>query len=851
VLVTTPAGPEQPHEDSWQRYLPAAGEGVEMVYETDLRGVIRTITPSVHDLLGWLPEQLIGTAARDLLHPLDLERIDAMRARVYRDQDTYQQIPCMFRTVSGAYRAATVRSRPLVDATGTVTGALVRAFDTHDRDVALRALATLSEANRTLVRASDEADLLQQTCATIVTTGRYRFAWYGRPIDDADQTVQPVAHAGDAHGYLDEVRISWGDNPLGHGPTGTSIRTRRTQVSDDHQPDPSFAPWLEPATRQGFRCSIALPVFVDDQVDGALMVYASEPGAFDSLAQDLLEDLAADLGYGISRLRDGRERAAASQRLADSERRYRLLAENASDVVWQTESDGRISWVSSSITPTLGWAPDEVVGRPGLELLHPDDHATINTDVRTTLTTQNEFRIRAKDDTYRWMSVTIRTVNVGDSVARIAAMRDINDEMIARQRLEHALGHDQLTGLPTRRVMVDRITAAQATLPRFHVVGVMCIGVDSLSDVNQALTHTAGDLLLTTLAARIATAAHNPDNVGRGSGNELVVLVPDLRSGADISAIAERMRLSVQDPTTIAGQQLSPTISIGIATGGADADPGQLLRDASLALRKAKDNGRDRYEFADPGLAIEAQHRLVLDNDIRQGIAAEEFVPWFQPIVDLASADTVGYEALVRWVRPGRTAQPFSFLHVAEQSSLITDIDIAVLVASVDALPTIPQTQYISVNVSAASLGRPAYVDQAMLALGRTAVDPSRLHIEVTETMLLHPTEAVMATIRQLADLGVRWYIDDFGTGYASITSLRDLPMSGLKLDRSFTYGITSNERTSTQLAQALVGLAEGLGLDTVAEGVETQAQADYLRSLGWRHGQGWLFGRPAPLPVD
>jgi diguanylate cyclase (GGDEF)-like protein/PAS domain S-box-containing protein len=889
----------------------------------------------------------------------------------------------MFRTSTGAYRALTVRARPLVSEGGSVIGAIVRASDTHDRDAILRALATLSQANRTLVRAVDEATLLQQTCEAIVHTGRYLFVWYGRPMDDVDQSVQPIAQAGESQGYLEEVSISWGDNPLGRGPTGRSIRLRQGQVSHDHEPDPNFSPWLEPASRRGFRCSISLPVFVDDQVDGALIVYAAETGAFDSLAQNLLEDLAADLGYGISRLREAVERAAAGQRLAESERRYRLLAENssdvvmvghrepetralkltwispsarqafglepsdmigqtasdfihpddvsmvreavaesertgsirrmryrwrcgdgsyrwvesignsvdeddagepgrivalrdiddevraqqeleareaqyhllaenASDVVWQLGPDSTFTWVSSSITLVLGWDRDELIGRSVTDVIHAEDQpraAVAQAEVLSGKPTQGEYRILCKDGSTRWALLSEHSVKTDNGVTRIGALRDVHDEVIARNRLEFALGHDQLTGLPTRATMIERISAAQEQLAHFHVVGLMSIGVDGLAEVNEALTHTAGDLLLTTIAARIATSIDNPDHVGRGAGNELVVLVPDLRSGAEAGTFAERLRSASQGTTTIAGQQLAPAISIGIATGGVDADPQQLLRDASLALRKAKDNGRDRYEFADPGLAIEAQHRLVLDNDIREGVANGAFVPWFQPIVDLTSGALVGYESLVRWVRPGGTAQPFSFLDVAERSSLITDIDLAVLTQSIDALSRIPDDLHISVNVSVASLGRQIYRDQAVLALSRAGVDPHRLHIEVTETMLLNPTPAVVEAIQRLADLGVRWYIDDFGTGYASITSLRDLPMSGLKLDRSFTYGITSHEKTSMQLAQALVGLAEGLELDTIAEGVETQDQADFLQSLGWRHGQGWLFGRPAPLP--
>lgn len=1231
------------HDPSWQRYRSDKIDAPEMTYETDTSGIIRWASASSAALLGWSPEQLVGTRAVDLIHPLDLDRVNAIRESLYSEGREYAQLPCLFRTSDGTYRSVTVRARPLVDADQAVIGSIVQLTDTHDRDSVLRALTTLSQANRALVRATDEVMLLQQTCETIVTAGRYLFAWYGRPIDDPRKTVQPIAQAGLSDGYLDEVHISWGDNEHGRGPTGMSVRLRETRIANNPENDPNFSPWIEQATRRGFRSSISLPVIVEGELDGVLVVYAAEPQAFTTLTQDLLEDLAADLGYGLHRLRDiealtrttqeairdserlqaifdsqfdpltlmesvrddagnlidlryveanaaaiayngipreqligarllellpamktegllahyfhaietgtpvvlddfaydhelvGEQRRfdlraaksgdglavtwrditdrhAAAANLVESEQRFRLLAENSSDVIMLGGTDLTVTWVSPSVEQTFGYPPQSVLGRRSDFLIHPDDlsavvaelvrtdaahtnlhmrHRAVRADgqviwvdvvaghidddgtgkpgrvvsirdidaqvraeqelaarelryrllaenssdvvmvgrpdpttrslelawvspaVKTTFglepeamighqaidfihpddipslvrgidashssdgVTRLRYRWRCGDGGYRWVETVGRPVDddgtgaparilslrdvdaevqaqheleareaqyrllaenasdviilldssmvitwvspsveatlghspqqligltsadlihpddlpnlvttiteseltrlplvaryrfrtaagafrwvesVGRSAVdehsgeryRIIAIRDVEEQVTARQQLEHALGHDQLTGLPTRPTMILRIEALLPELPRFHVAGVLCIGIDGLSEVNEALTHSAGDLLLTTIAARIVSTAPGTELVGRGSGNELVVILPVLRTGADAGGIAETIRVAAQGQVTVSGHDLTPTISVGIATGGQDVDPEQLLRDASLALRKAKDNGRNRYEFADPGLAIEAQHRLSLDAEIRSGLENGAFVPWFQPIVSLDNQRVVGYEALVRWIKPGGEAQPLSFLNVAERSALIFEIDLTVLNQSVATLATLPEHVFVAVNVSVATLSRAPYAEGVIHALTRNRIDPSRLHIEVTETMLLDPTDELIDTISRLAALGVKWYIDDFGTGYASITSLRDLSMSGIKLDRSFTYGISNQDTTSMQLAQALVGLANGLHLDTVAEGVETQSQADYLRGLGWRHAQGWLFGKAEPLP--
>ena len=275
---------------------------------------------------------------------------------------------------------------------------------------------------------------------------------------------------------------------------------------------------------------------------------------------------------------------------------------------------------------------------------------------------------------------------------------------------------------------------------------------------------------------------------------------------------------------TIAEQQVMPTVSIGIADGRADSDPEQLLRDASLALRKAKNNGRDRYEFADAGLAVEAQHRLSLEAEIREGLRDGQFVPWFQPIISLATGRLAGYEALVRWVRPEGVAEPGSLprrgrTHGPHPSTSTSPSS----AGRCRRWPRCPQPLFVAVNVTATTLARTPYADVVIQSLAELGADPARLHLEVTETVLLEPLRAgPRAPWSGLAELGVRWYVDDFGTGYSSISHLRDLPVAGLKLDQSFTAGIGAGDATSMQLADALVGLADGLALDTVAEGVET-----------------------------
>lgn len=545
-----------------------------------------------------------------------------------------------------------------------------------------------------------------------------------------------------------------------------------------------------------------------------------------------------------------REQAQAA--LASSEARYRLLAENASDVVWQIGPEGTLDWVSESIRTVLGWAPEDLVGKRASEFLHPDDLGQRRSLARILAgdTGPQSFRLRRADGTYLWMASSLHPTETPEGLTLVGSLRDIQSEVDARVELEHAIGHDSLTGLATRSTTLTRIAdRLQRVANSGDVVAVMCIGIDSLGAINDAYAHAAGDRVLATVASRIVGAVGDSDLVARGAGNEIHVVLPQLRSGADAGVLAERIRGAVAAPIALGGLSLTPSVSIGIATGGRGSEPEEMLRGAGLAMRQAKLNGRDRYEFLDLEMAIEAQHRLQLESSIRQGLQRGEFTPWFQPIVALATVEVVGHEALVRWIQAdGRPVEAWRFLPVAERGHLIADMDLLVLRKTIEVLAGEPESpRFIAVNVSAESLRRGGYDDAVLRALAEWGVASGKLHLEVTETALLNLTGDIRAQVARLADAGVKWYVDDFGTGYSSISHLRDLPIAGLKLDKSFTAGIADADQTCIRLADGLVGLAEGLGLDTVAEGVETHAEERILIDQGWQHGQGWLYGKAVP----
>lgn len=565
----------------------------------------------------------------------------------------------------------------------------------------------------------------------------------------------------------------------------------------------------------------------------------------------------------LAGLRDVHDQVLARQELADSEQRFRLLAENASDVVWQTDLDGELVWVAPSVEAELGWRAEQLLGMNVRELIHPDDVAATAAWKRLVIEGVDvpplESRRLGADGNYRWMSVRGRVVLGPDGepagliLGLVEGLRDIHGEVLARTKLAYAIGHDPLTGLsnfPTALARIGELLTGLTRQPAGRKVGVLLVGVDALKKVNDAFTHAGGDRVLLELASRIATVEHDPSLLARGSGDEFLVLIPSLANPADAGSVAERVREAVRGPILIDHHQFEPTVCVGIAVGSAGADPEELVREAALAMRNAKRQGPDRSEFFESQLAVVARERLRVEAELSDGLRNGQFVPWFQPIVNLADESVVGYEALVRRVGPdGSVAGPDAFLPVAEQTNLIIDLDLAMLKQCITALGSLPGSLSLAVNVSPVSLANPTYARSVKQLLARPGVDVTRLHMEFTETALLNVAPHIVQPMMELAELGIRWYIDDFGTGFSSISHLRDLSVVGLKLDLSFTAGLRAGDPTCEQLARALAGLANGLGLDTVAEGVETAVEAAALRSWGRRNAQGWLYGRPQPRP--
>ena len=538
-------------------------------------------------------------------------------------------------------------------------------------------------------------------------------------------------------------------------------------------------------------------------------------------------------------------------RVVEQAEQFRILAENVMDAVLSVTPDLTVTWASPSTEQLLGYRPQELVGRNVRDLIQAEDVQRLRGGTQLVLSGARPItnaRFQTAAGTTTWVEITPRLLHddAGDVSGIVLAIRDIEERVAAREALERELEYDGLTGLAKRGLGIQRIDEVLANGPD-QEWALMSVGVQGMTRINHAYSHLAGDRVLQWVADRLVRAAGSPDRVARIAGDEFAVIHHDIDGPESATEAARRLLAEVTGTVDIAGQAIDVAASVGVAlphgTGGAD-----LLGDATEARRQAARSGPLPWALADGDAGVRAREALALQAALREALATGGLKAWFMPVVSLTGRRLSGYECLVRWERPDGTVMgPDGFLAVAEQSGLIRDLDRAMFSQAVARAARAPEDLEFGINVSAATMAAGDFASWMLEAMHVSGVAPSRLMLEVTETALLHVSAATVASMEKLARHGVSWWVDDFGTGFSSISHLRDLPIAGLKLDRSFTRGVVAADTRATHLARGLAGLAAGMDLWTVAEGIETREQAAVLAAQGWAFGQGWYFGRPGP----
>jgi len=437
-------------------------------------------------------------------------------------------------------------------------------------------------------------------------------------------------------------------------------------------------------------------------------------------------------------------------------------------------------------------------------------------------------------------------------LARVNAglQAEVAERHLADQRVVHMAHHDALTGLPNRTLFADRVAQAIARAHRRDgKIAVLFLDLDRFKNVNDSLGHAIGDLLLTAVAERLTNCLREEDTAARLGGDEFIISLPDVADAGEAARVAGRILAELAKPFTIADHQLHADGSIGIALYPADGDTAEtLMRNADTAMYHAKESGRANYQFFSAQMTERVSRRLSTETDLRRALEHGEFALHYQPLIDLVTSRVSGAEALLRWPQnEHRLMSPAEFIPIAEDTGLIIPLGEWVLLeacSQAQAWQARHPGLRIAVNLSARQFRQKDLIGMIERVLGETGLAPTLLELELTESMLMHHAEETVGILTRLDEMGVRLAIDDFGTGYSSLSYLKRFPIHSLKVDRSFVRDI-STDPDDAAIVTAIVAMARSLNLDVTAEGVETEEQATFLRSLACHQAQGYYFGRP------
>lgn len=818
---------------------------VDVISEVDLEGRTQFVSPSHELVTGWTSTELIGANALDLVHPDDREMI---RAKLARGAATGEpgSAEYRYRVRDGRYIWVETASNVLNGPDGKPQAFVLGSRDVTARKRAEAVLGVLHETERRILRHEPIDRILEFICNEVASRFEFAVVWVG--IKEPDGSISQRAVAGPAASFVRESRFRWDDLPEGRGSSGEAIRSG-LPANIATKADARVAPWQGGVMTFQLESALSIPLVVGESVLGVLSSYSDRPNAYGQETTRLL-----------TRFADQASLALVEAGQHDQIELQTAALEAAANAVLITDREGRIEWVNPAFTALTGWRKEEVFGKTP-RILRSDVQAPYYYENlwRTIVAGdvwRGELLNRRKDGTVYAEEQTITPVRseAGEIRHFISIKQDVTARKAVEQQIEYNAYHDSLTTLPNRQLLRDRLDVALAQSRRTgRGVALLSLDLDRFKLVNDSIGHVAGDAILREVASRLTRCVREGDTVARISGDEFAIFLSDVTDEGAV-AVARQVLETVDHTFEVGRREVAVTTSIGIAVSPRDGtDAEKLLNNADIALRRAKESGGNAIELSTPALEAAAKELSSLHSGLRRALDRHEFVLHYQSVVSLRDGHVAAVEALLRWGRdPGAPPLgPSRFLAVAEESRLIIPIGRWVLEqACHDALRWHEmghRSLRVAVNVSARQIQHGSLVTSVRDVLRESGFPPESLVLEITESTAMENMGVAIATLTNLREMGVRLALDDFGTGHSSLAYLKRFPVHTLKIDQAFVRGL-GPDRPDRAIVAAVIETAHSLGVETVAEGVETAEELATLRELGCDEVQGYLFGRPVPF---
>ncbi|WP_333873436.1 EAL domain-containing protein [Methylobacter sp.] len=719
--------------------------------------------------------------------------------------------------------------------------------------------AALSQCNQAIVRCSNEEELFAQICCDAVTFGGMKMSWIG--LLDEQKQLKPVASYGSGTEYLEGLQISVDENEVsGRGPTGTSMRENRPFWCQDFQHDPATAHWHERAEKFGWGASAALPLHRNSVVVGVFTLYSSEINAFDQAARNLLVEMAMDIDYALNSFEREAQRKQAESSLADSHRLLKMIIDTAPIRVFWKDTELRYMGCNPAFAKDAGEvSAQDIIGKDDYQLAWKEQAEDYRADDRRVMDSNiPKLGFEEQQTTLDGSNIWLRTSKVplqneaNETIGILGIYDDITEQKHIEERIHYLANFDPLTGLPNRTQLNDHLEYALGLAKRSNGhLALMFLDLDHFKDINDSLGHSIGDALLIELAKRLRLVLRTEDMVTRLGGDEFILLLPGI-DAVGAGRVAQKLLDAIAESYWIELYDLALTASIGIALYPEDGgDLETLSKCADAAMYRAKQEGRQCYRFFTQEMQGRSARNLQLVNALHHALERNQLYIHYQPQVAMQDRHVIGAEALLRWQHPELgMVSPAEFIPVAESSGLILPIGEWVLRCAVRQAKAWVDDGFgpliMAVNLSAVQFRHPDLPELVTRILDEEGLPPEYLELELTESVAMHNPQDAIEIMNNLHERGIRMSIDDFGTGYSSLSYLKKFKVYKLKIDQSFVRDISTDPEDKA-IVSAIINLAKSLGLQTIAEGVETSGQLAFLRDQECDEMQGYLFSKPVP----